>query len=115
MSTVSNTGFSSGSRRTETTSAARSRGQQSSQRQLLTAASQPLSWFLSTDVACEPALAPGSSPLQIGYIATVKGADFLRALRRCVQLSTGDRTQYVLNEVTCPTGYAVEAILGYVR
>jgi hypothetical protein len=89
--------------------------QQAAQRQLLEVALQPLSWFLSTDAACEPALSPGSSPLQIGYIATVKGADFLRALRRCVQLSTGDRTQYVLNGLTCPTGYAVEAIVGYVR
>lgn len=84
-------------------------------RQLLTAASLPMSWFLSTDAACEPSLAPGAAPVQIGYIATVKGADFLRALRRCVNLATGDRTQYVMNGVSCPAGYAVEAIVGYVR
>ena len=89
--------------------------QLSIQRQLHAEISQPLSWFLSTDAACEPALAPGNAPLQISYIATVKGADFLRALRRCVQLSTGDRTQYVLNGVQCPAGYAVESIVGYVR
>ncbi len=84
-------------------------------RQLLAAASLPPSWFLSTDAACEPSLAPGAMPVQIGYIATVKGADFLRALRRCVNLASGDRTQYVMNAVFCPAGYAVEAIVGYVR
>ena len=84
-------------------------------RQLLKAAALPQSWFLSIDSACESSLAPGATPVQIGYIATVKGADFLRALRRCVNLASGDRTQYVMNGVSCPVGYAVEAIVGYVR
>lgn len=48
------------------------------------------------------------------YIPTVKGGDFLRALRRCVSPS-GDRTVYALNSVACPAGMTVEAVLGYVR
>jgi len=48
------------------------------------------------------------------YIPTVKGGDFLRALRRCVS-PAGDRTTYALNSAACPNGHVVEAVLGYVR
>ena len=53
--------------------------------------------------------------MQIGYISTKKGSDFLRALRRCVNASTGDRTQYAMNSASCGVGLTVEAVLGYVR
>lgn len=76
-------------------------------------------WFLSTDAACEPALVRanklGYTAVQIGHISTSKGSDFLRALRRCVDKGTGDRTRYALNSVACQAGGAVERILGYVR
>jgi hypothetical protein len=48
------------------------------------------------------------------YIPTVKGGNFLRALRRCVT-PTRDRAVYSLNSATCPPGFRLEAILGYVR
>ena len=44
----------------------------------------------------------------------MRGGDFLRALRRC-KSATGDRTTYILNAATCPPGYKVDAVLGYVR
>lgn len=49
------------------------------------------------------------------YIPTVKGGEFLRALRRCVS-PIGDRTQHILNSMVCPsTSSTVDKILGYVR
>lgn len=72
-------------------------------------------WFYSTDAKCETSVVgSGYTATQIGYIPTVKGGDFLRALRRC-KSSTGDRTVYILNSSSCPSGRTVDAVLGYVR
>lgn len=56
----------------------------------------------------------GRAPVACRYIPTVRGSDFLRALRRC-KSSTGDRTVYRLNSSSCPSGRTVDAVLGYVR
>lgn len=48
------------------------------------------------------------------YIPTVRGGDFLRALRRC-KSATGDRTTHILNAANCPSGKTVDKVLGYVR
>ena len=49
------------------------------------------------------------------YIPTVRGGNFLRALRRCQDSYTGDLSKYVLNARDCGAGYTVNAVLGYVR
>jgi len=46
-------------------------------------------------------------------VGVLQGADFLRALRRCAA-ADGTRS-YVLDDPTCPSGAALEAVLGYVH
>lgn len=70
-------------------------------------------WFFSVDAGCE-GLGATHAANQVGYISTVKGGEFLRALRRCVTPAR-DKAVYSLNSAACPSGYNLDAILGYVR
>ena len=63
--------------------------------------------FFSPDAACEGTTVVG----QAGFVATSKGGEMLRALRRCYG---GGAHAYSLT-ASCPAGKAQETVLGYVR